>query len=171
MTVLLVASLALTGALVPSRAMACGGFFCGGVRVDQSGEYIMFSLEPDGVTAYVQIQYQGKANDFAWVVPVMSVPKKIGVGVQQVFTTLMNATVPQFRINWQFPDGGQCFARVAPGGTGPQAAGNGASDKGVQVLAAGEVGPYNYVVVQATEADKLKKWLDDNGFVQPDSAV
>src|SRR5262245_4448744 len=102
------AALGAAAALVPGRAQACGGFFCSTQRIDQSGEYILFSLEPSGVTAYIQIQYQGKADDFAWVVPVMTVPKQIGVGVQQVFTTLMNATVPQFRINWRFLNGGQC---------------------------------------------------------------
>jgi hypothetical protein len=149
-------------------AQACGGFFCQSNPIDQSGEYILFSMEESGVRAYIQIQYQGKAEDFAWVVPVMSAPTKVSVGVQQVFTTLMNATAPQFRINWNINDGGRCTAvgesssadaGVALGKTG-----------GVMVLDQGEVGPYNYVVISANEADKLKRWLDQNGFVQPASA-
>src|SRR5687767_11496319 len=79
-------------------AQACGGFFCQQTPIDQSGEYILFSINDTGVRAYIQIQYQGKAEDFAWVVPVMKAPTKVGVGSQQVFTTLMNATLPQFQI-------------------------------------------------------------------------
>src|SRR5687767_5801559 len=81
-------------AVRPPAARACGGFFCARTPIDQSGEYILFSMDDNGVRAYIQIMYQGKAEDFAWVVPVMTAPKKISVGVQQVFTSIMNATIP-----------------------------------------------------------------------------
>ncbi len=155
------------GLVRPTPAAACGGFFCQQVPIDQSGEYILFSVDELGVRAYIQVQYQGAAEDFAWVVPVMTAPRKISVGVQQVFTTLMAATAPQFRVNWKFV-GGSCGGRVSAedlAGGSPTA-----SPGGVEVIDKGEVGPYNYVVVSANESAKLKKWLDDNGFAQPPSA-
>jgi hypothetical protein len=159
----------LGAALAPERAEACGGFFCARTPIDQSGEYILFSMEPDRVRAYIQIQYQGKADDFAWVVPVMSVPTRISVGVQQVFTTLMNATLPQFRLDWGMNTGASCFLQPrSASAAGPPAAG--AADSSVMVIDQGEVGPYTYVVVSAAEAAKLRQWLDMNGFVQPPSA-
>jgi hypothetical protein len=162
----------LVTTLPASPARACGGFFCAQTPIDQSGEYILFSIDDKGVRAYVQIQYQGKAEDFAWVVPVMSAPRKIGVGVQQVFTSLMNATLPQFQLDWRFNDGASCSARFAAAGPTSPGAGSSANDAGgVNVISAGEVGPYNYVVVSAKESAKLKTWLDENGFVQPPSAT
>jgi uncharacterized protein (TIGR03382 family) len=158
-------------ALEAPAARACGGFFCQTVPIDQSGEYILFSITDQGVRAYIQIQYQGKAEDFAWVVPLTSAPTKVGVGVQQVFTTLMNQTVPTFNIDWKIPMGGFCGGREESANAAPRSASGGAAKDGVNVLAQGEVGPYSYVVVSAEEAGKLKTWLDENGFVQPPSAA
>lgn len=155
---------ALQAGVAPRPARACGGFFCQQTPIDQSGEYILFSIGEGGTTAYIQIQYQGKAEDFAWVVPVLTAPRRVGVGVQQVFTSIMAQTAPQFRINWDL--GSQCSGPVAfsPSDGGVSDARTGA---GVSVLDQGEVGPYNYVVVSAKESAKLKLWLDENGFVQP----
>ncbi len=159
----------LPGLWRPRPAAACGGFFCQQVPIDQSGEYILFSIDGNGVRAYIQIQYQGAAADFAWVVPVSTVPRKVSVGVQQVFTTLMNGTVPQYRINWTYT-GGTCGGLLFPTGGSTQDAAASADAGGVNVIDKGEVGPYNYVVVSAAESAKLTKWLNDNGFAQPASA-
>jgi MYXO-CTERM domain-containing protein len=156
-------------AVRPQQAAACGGFFCSTVPIDQSGENILFSIDSSGVRAYIQIQYQGKADSFAWVVPVTAAPKKIGVGVQQMFTTLLGATQPQFRIDWKSTCGVYAIADAGVARVDSAAA----SDAGAGVVAVidqGEVGPYDYVVVAATDADKLRTWLNDNGFVQPPSA-
>lgn len=158
-------------AVAPRSSHACGGFFCAQTPIDQSGEYILFSIEPGGVRAYIQIQYTGKAEDFAWVVPVMSVPKKISVGVQQVFTTLLNMTKPQHRLDWSSSQAG-CLGLATRGGdaAGGVPAASPSSPGGVDVIDKGEVGPYNYAIVKAEEAAKLKAWLDKEGFQQPPSA-
>ena len=61
----------------PRAAEACGGFFCSNVPVDQSGEHLLFGIEDDGtVVAQIQIQYEGAAEDFAWVLPL---PERMSV--------------------------------------------------------------------------------------------
>src|SRR5262249_22452485 len=60
-----------------SPARACGGFFCTNVPVDQSAERIIFAVNEAAGTidAYVQINYTGSPEQFAWVVPVPNPPK------------------------------------------------------------------------------------------------
>ena len=66
----------------PSRASACGGFFCQSAPMNQAGENILFSIEDDrSMTAYVQIFYQGEADAFAWILPLPSVPE-LSVGTE-----------------------------------------------------------------------------------------
>src|SRR5687768_1333853 len=73
-------------------AEACGGFFCQNVPVDQSGEHLLFSIEDDGtVVAHVQIQYQGAAESFAWVLPLPAEPE-VSVGSDEIFRTLRGLT-------------------------------------------------------------------------------
>jgi len=153
--------------VAPSAARACGGFFCSQQPVDQSGEQIVFSLEPGKVTAHIQIAYTGTASDFSWVVPVSTAPTKISVGSQALFSVLNNTTSPVFRLDFM-GNGGQCFAfpEFAAGNGPPRAA-----NDGVTVLAEGEVGPFNYVVLESTDAVQLTTWLKDNGFVQPPEAT
>ena len=56
------------------RATACGGFFCQAQPIIQASEQIIFRQEGNRITAIVQIQYQGTAEDFSWVVPVPGIP-------------------------------------------------------------------------------------------------
>ena len=74
--ILLIAGLS-AAAIRPANA--CGGFFCSQVPVDQSAERIIFALSPNKTTVYIQINYQGEAQKFSWIVPVLAVPNiKIG---------------------------------------------------------------------------------------------
>src|SRR3954469_9475133 len=100
---LLTAAAGLMATLIatPQRAHACGGFFCSTTPIDQSGEQIIFSLSQSHVTAYIQISFQGQANDFAWVVPV-SVKPELSVGSQSVFSAVQQQTTPQFMVDWKF---------------------------------------------------------------------
>jgi Uncharacterized protein conserved in bacteria (DUF2330) len=155
----------VAGGARPARA--CGGFFCSQTPVDQSGEQIIFSLTPNHVTAYIQISYSGAAKDFAWVVPVTAKPE-ITLGSQAVFTAVAGQTTPEFRVDW-VGDGGFCGplrTATVPGSVN-DTAGNG----GVNVLDARDVGPFATVTLQAHDSGELLKWLDDNGFQQPDGAL
>lgn len=96
-------------AAVPNEASACGGTFCDApppdptmgdpqeMRVDQTGETIVFAFDETHVEAHVQINYDPDtpAERFAWIVPVMAEPE-ISVGSQALFLNLQNATAPSF---------------------------------------------------------------------------
>jgi hypothetical protein len=159
--------LAMLAAAAPRAAQACGGFFCSQVPVDQTGEQIIFSVAPNHVTAYIQINYVGSAADFAWVVPVQAKPE-ISLGSRAVFQAVGSRTQPQFRVDWA-GDGGFCAGildpRAATGAGGPPASG------GVTVLDASEVGPYQTVTLESHDSQQLIDWLNQNGFQQPAAAL
>jgi hypothetical protein len=79
------------------------------VPVDQSAERIIFTVDPGVISAYVQINYTGSAPDFAWVVPVPSVPE-VDVAEMNSFTELQAATDPVFML----PPVPECMFRDMP---------------------------------------------------------
>jgi len=163
----LLTALAIAGAARPARA--CGGFFCSTVPVDQSGEQIVFSLQPGHVTAYIQISYSGSAQDFAWVVPVLAKPD-ISLGSLTTFQAVGARTQPTFRLDVQTDGGGYCGYAVPETATG----GNRSADAGapgVTVVDAQDVGPYSTVTLSSHNSQELLQWLDDNGFQQPAEAL
>jgi hypothetical protein len=175
------ASLGLGTLALPAPASACGGFFCSNQPIDQSGENIVFSVEEDGaIEAHVQILYQGAAEEFAWILPTPSAPA-ISVGTDALFRALDQATRPVFFTNsettgtcrsepscYDYYDsdrGGPPFAGgFADAGAAP------APDGGVDVVFRGNVGPYDAVVLSATDVNALYDWLTTNDYQIPESA-
>ena len=139
-----------------SAVSACGGLFCQNVPVDQQAERIIFSVNDDGtITAYVQINYTGSASDFAWVVPVPSVPK-VDVAEIATFDELSNLTSPIF-IPPLMPE---CAPMPPLAAVAEDSAGGG----GVEVLASGTAGPYAYNVITSIDPNALITWLRDNDY-------
>jgi hypothetical protein len=136
---------------------ACGGLFCQTVPVDQQAERIIFTVnDDDTISAYVQINYTGSAPDFSWVVPVPSVPE-IDVAEIETFDELSNLTQPVF-IPPVVPDCAMVLFDAMDDGADGRGGGV------VDVLAAGSVGPYDYVVVDSPEPNALITWLRENGY-------
>jgi hypothetical protein len=159
---------------VPS-GWACGGFFCQNIPVDQSGEEILFGVNPDTgrVRAEIRIFYQGDAADFAWVLPLPNVPE-ISTGSDMVFDRLHAATRPQFQLDWA--DNGCDFWRAAPqasadGGFEEGAEDGGDDAGGVTVIDSGQVGAFEYAILSSSSAEELVDWLNDNDFDQPPSST
>ena len=176
-TLILAAALGAGLALAaPQDAEACGGFFCSqNAPVNQAAERIIFSENGDGtVTAVVQIQYAGPSERFAWVLPVPGVPD-IGVSSDAVFTRLQSASNPQYNLTTTVEgtcrtDGDFAAADGSVGGSASNAAPNqDGSGGGVNVLASGSVGPYDFVVIMVEPqrddlADVAIEWLQDNNY-------
>lgn len=142
-------------------ALACGGLFCQNIPVDQAAERIIFTVDPDTVTAYVQINYTGNAPDFAWVVPVPSVPE-VDVAEMASFSELQVATDPVFMLP-PIPD---CmFEAQTEGDMAAMPAAEAARDD-VTVFASGEAGPYVFDVVgtETGNANALIDWLNENNY-------
>lgn len=170
--VALVASLSMQ----PKPAQACGGLFCSAsAPVNQAAERIIFSKNADGtVTAVVQIQYQGPSEEFAWVLPVPGIPD-VTVSSDLAFTRLQLAGNPQYNLATVVE--GECLESFNEGnrnaGGFGGAAGSGGSagsgGGGVNVLARGNVGPYDYVVIMPEGAfehvgDVMVEWLTNEGY-------
>ncbi len=168
-------SLALAVALVaglgtmtsPLPADACGGLFCQRTPVEQAGERILFATDGENVTAHVQIQYQGAAKDFSWILPTPTEPT-LGVGSEALFNVLRGATQPTFRVNIDKTEG-KCadFGMGRATATGAAAPSAAAEDSGVAVISQEQVGPFETAVLQANDTAKLKEWLTTNGYTVP----
>lgn len=153
-------------------ARACGGTFCDSgpqaMPVDQSGENVLFVMDGKTVEAHVQIQYQGAAERFAWIVPMPKVPD-VQVGSALLFNALLQGTVPQFGFTQQTDvcDRGDSDFASGAGGSGGGlgmggAAGGGGS--GPQVVYEKTVGAFEVVVLQGGTAAEVGKWLTDNNY-------
>lgn len=162
--------------LTATDAWACGGFFCNANQpVNQAAERIIFSDNPDGtVSAVVQILYQGPSEKFAWVLPVPTVPDDVEISSNVAFTQIQNVTNPTYRLNTRVE--GVCkeepqrnAAPTAGGFTNNASFGADGEEGGVNVLASGNTGPYNWVVIEIEDSttDKVQvaiDWLTTNGY-------
>jgi len=100
-----------------------------------------------------QIDYEGDAEDFAWVVPVPGYPKLFSVE-DDIFYELHKLTQPpppsSFGCGW---------------GAGPLLPG--LEDEGVHVWEENQVGIYYTTTLSATDPNSLVGWLNDNGYAFP----
>ena len=147
------------------RLQACGGFFCQFVPIDQAGEQIIFRKDGNMITAIVQIQYAGDANDFSWVVPVPGVPQ-LSTGSDLIFLPLERVTRPQFileRRGQPCPDLSNVFSI---GGSSPLDTGGDSTgeDDGVEILQELSVGPFDIQIVSSDDAEALATWLTENNY-------
>jgi hypothetical protein len=168
--------LALPLLAVDSRdANACGCFTPPdpSVPIVQAGERILFAMENGVVTAHIQIQYAGDAQDFGWLLPLPSVPE-MELGTDELFAALTANTQPKYRLVQKYD--GNCGFNPANGrgGQSPTAGGTGAggnfgadgAGSGPLVIQA-SVGPYDYAVLKADSQADMLKWLADNRYFVP----
>lgn len=158
---LFIASAMAAGAVfAPTAAEACGGFFCSNQPVDQQAERILFvEEEGDQWSVYVEIMYQGEAEDFAWLLPVPEVPT-LDTWYGQAFNALDQITQPVFQ-----PENWGCFA--APEAAGGEADADGLADdanRGPDILAREQVGPFDTVTLASNDPRETVEWLRENGF-------
>lgn len=185
----LIATAAVVAAVAHvSDARACGCFAQGSTAqpVVQAGERILFAHEADQVIAYIQISYQGAADQFGWIVPLPSVPT-LEVGTDELFTMLDNNTLPTYRLTrTQQYCGGGSYSSSDSGGFGCGFGANashggggagGAYDMNVAyssdmgsggpVVEQSSIGPYDYAVLKADDETAMLQWLSDNRYFVP----
>ncbi len=152
--------------------------------VDQTGENILFALDAaeNTVEVHIQIQYMGDAEKFSWIIPVTAVPE-FSVGSEQLFTNLLDATVPTYSLSTVFDcaenDGGGlglgCAAAAFDASAGESGGGfdtgnSQGEEPPVKVITREVVGPYFVEVLQSDDANELYTWLTDNGYAQDEDA-
>ena len=189
--------LALSGLLVApllaAPAYACGGCFSPPTpevtqTVVQNAERVLFLHDPATQISnvWVEVRYSGQAKDFGWVLPVPKLPK-VSVGSVAVFDALDQAMAMRYDVQQQpaencrsafdgcvEPYYGYQYGPGAEDAAASDASADGASNGGggpkVQILSQGSTGPYDYVVVQSTDAKALYDWLTGHGYALPDKA-
>jgi hypothetical protein len=157
----------LVTALYAAPVLACGGFFCNQQSVSQTGEQIIFAVDESTNTVQVDIQiaYQGLAPDFAWLLPLSDEPQSIETGATWAFRQIDARTAPQFRLRRE--NRGPCRTDPAgnqPGGRVFDAAFGVDGGTSVNVLQQSNVGPYESVVIESTDPEDVRIWLQDNGY-------
>lgn len=162
---------ALLASAWPTPADACGGTFCdafpNALPVDQTGENVLFILEPGQVEVHIQIQYDPNTNaqKFAWMIPLPAVPE-FAVGTELLFQELLRATVPTYGLNTTNEFCGDDSAGGSVSGDGT-AGGTGGADTdggGVDVVKIQTVGAFEVVVLAGKSAPELMQWLVDNNY-------
>lgn len=168
------AALLATGAIAisfyPRDARACGCFAPPDPSrpVVQAGERIVFAVEDGVVTAHIQIQYSGSAEEFAWLVPLPAIPE-VTVGVEELFTQIDATTTPSFLLNSSgFCGGGGISVGCADESLAAADIGVPRDDpnKNVAVVVS-EAGPYEYAVLDASAKDPMLQWLEQNRYFVP----
>lgn len=180
------AAIAAMVALQPRPAQACGGLFCDGgpmpMPVDQSGENILFVWQGDTIEAHIQIQYDGEAAKFGWVIPLQSVPS-FEVGSQPLFDALLAASVPTYGYSSTAddcslddpnapPDDGANSTAASDSASASASGGeDGGGGGGPQILLTETVGAFEITVLQGGDAQEVFDWLAENGYQQDDEAL
>ncbi|HKO90028.1 MAG TPA: DUF2330 domain-containing protein, partial [Polyangiaceae bacterium] len=159
------ALLGLATLLGSSDADACGGFFCGRQPVDQTAERILFEVGQDSVTMTTQISFNGRAEDFAWVLPLSEVPAldSLAVFSQKALTALDSNSGPTFIT----PDDPACYSRLAFPSANAGSVDLDTAESGpppVTVYIRAEVGPYDAAVVGSEDPTELVRWLREAGY-------
>ena len=175
-------SVPLLLALAPTVVHACGGFFCRPQQpVVQSAETIAFGVQQTendkvAVTMSVQIEYEGPTESFSWLLPLPAVPN-VTVGTDVLFARLMEATNPTFELDIKqdpvlslLPDEDSCQMGPCFFASTAESVGGGGSS--ALVVDSGSVGPFDFVIIESPEGDNdaAFRWLNDNGFDQPEMA-
>lgn len=163
------ALVALPALLHSGAAEACGGFFCGRQPVDQTAERILFEVGQDSVTMTTQISFNGKAPDFAWVLPLSDVPDADSLSVfsQRALNALDAGSGPVFITPndpacyaYDFDDCANCgFAPTSAESAPPPS-----EPDPVTVFIRAEVGEYDVAVIGSDDPAELVRWLRDNDY-------
>lgn len=171
----------VSGVATPTPASACGCFAPPdpAVPIIQAGERILFAHKDGQVTAHIQIQYSGKPGDFGWLLPLPSVPtdktgkQGIDVGVDELFSQLLNTTQPKYRLTRIYEMCGSGIDRntnsplAAFGGAGSATDKDAAPQDPGPLVVQSTVGPYDYAILKADSKDDMFKWLSDNRYFVP----
>lgn len=157
------ASCAALLASFAADAGACGGFFCGQQPVDQTAERILFEVGDDSVTMTTQISYNGRAEDFAWILPLSAVPdpESLAEFPQAALSALDANSGPIFQLPQDPECSGVLFDLPASANAAPEE-----SRRGGEVIVQIQtvVGNYQVAVIESEDPAALIEWLRDNGY-------
>jgi hypothetical protein len=121
---------------------------------------VLLIREGNEVQVTLRTHFRAGPEELAWIVPVPARPTNIAKADDDVFVELESHTAPQFR--YLEPSSG--FHIGCAGAQSEQV------HTGVVVAETGSAGIFDYVVLEATDADRLTEWLEANEYVVPAGA-
>jgi len=136
-------------------SLADGGLFPYGLYKDiyEPNQLAMIVFDDMVEKIIFQVDYEGDADDFAWVIPVPGYPELFSVE-DEIFYELHELTQPpppsSFGCGW---------------GAGPPLPG--LEGEGVHVWEENQVGIYHTSTLSASDPNSLVGWLNDNGYAFP----
>ena len=137
-----------------SISLADGGLFTQLYRDIYEPNQLAMIIFDDMVEKIIfQIDYEGNAEDFAWIIPIPGYPKLFSVE-DEIFYELHKLTQPLPPSNFG------C-------GWGAGVPTPGLEDEGVHVWEENQVGIYYTTTLSATDPNSLVVWLNDNGYAFP----
>ncbi|MGA4545877.1 DUF2330 domain-containing protein [Uniformispora flossi] len=154
----------------PAWACGCGAMVPGNqtsmaVREETS------AVRWDGRTEEIlmQLTVTGNAANAAWIMPVPA-RADLALGDKKVFSRLEEVVAPVDKTRYYFwpRDGDWPFGGDHKKTNGASsAAAPGAAAPPVSVVGSGELGPFQYAQLAATDPAALESWLHANGFTMP----
>jgi MYXO-CTERM domain-containing protein len=129
----------------------------------------LFVMRGNEIEVHIQIQYEGEADRFGWVIPVQSLPE-VSVGSDPLFRNLLDASVPMYGFTRQFDD---CSTRgddpqsdgaASTAGSSTSAGGDDGGNGGPDILLQETVGAFDIVVLDGQSVEQVVTWLEDNGY-------
>ena len=166
-------------ALAAGQAQAFCGFFVGKADADLFNDASKVVLVRDGNRTTINMlnDYRGPLKEFAMVVPVPVVLQKQDVKTpfRALFERIDAYSAPRLA---EYYDWDPCVPQPARAMAMPQMAAPAGARKaredaaalGVKIEAQYTVGPYDIVILSASQSDGLEKWLLQNGYRIPRGA-
>jgi hypothetical protein len=153
----------LFGLAAPPGNAACCYFAAKDKDIDQPGQKVFLTWDPDGKreTFTVQPKFEGNATDFGMVIPTPTQPK-LDEMPRDFFKALAVFTILEPMDEKKFKPRPATFLAAPAGASGVDRAMKRKSD--VKVLEAGVVGNLDYKIITAEEAGDLFQWLEENGY-------
>ena len=145
------------------QADACGGFF-GPVdnNVFSDAQQVLFQRDGDRISVEYLVKYEGEADQFGWVIPIPGTldTDDVAVGDPELLDDLESRTNPWTRTESDDSGCGVPFASKGDSSLGGNGADTGGlSSGGINVIGDGTVGPFDFVILEATSTDALIEWL------------
>jgi hypothetical protein len=145
--------------LAAGEALPCGGAFGPNTTIDPAQQIVV--SEHQGTETYVfNPRFCGESDSFGLILPIPSVlSQNPTLGAQSLYRDLGALAAPAI-VYQQVCSSGPGYGSGSSLGTGGTA-GNGS---GTTVIERGQVGIFDWALLQATSVASFTDWLDTNGF-------
>ena len=154
--------------VLSSVAWPCAGLFHDTDTLAESdAQMAIFEATEDGTRVSYQVEYDGDAADFGWLIPIFGAFVSLEETDRDRFTNLYDHTQPIVEYFYDDDDGSGgglgCGSGAKSGGVLNDRAYDTASNS-VDVVAEGFTGSYSYTVLESDSSKDFLAWLGDNGW-------